>query len=400
MQDTACLAARRTDRRVKRVPRRETQRRAAVAVLALVAVVATLGVGVWYVGGKGGSPGTLGSQTAGQKALAAAQTAIGQVYAPGVDLVKNDPPRATELLSDAWRQLDAAAAAGIPVTAIDPLRAKARGGLDELYRMEPVAAITLLSFVDAKPAVDLRALALGPDKAPYVLDAATQSVYRIDIKGGKAGLIAKVGQTVDGAKVGEPRFIARAGPDLLILDAKNALWRWRPADRTGKGSLRRVKVVGAAGWGDDIRAMGAFDSNPEAGLYKLYVVDPSAKQILAYSPAADGGGFPGDATNWLAAPQDVATVDAMLVDGRRLDLSPVWARSARFIRGRRTRGWKADRSGGFPAARRPGLHAAGHGRHRRRQGQGPDLRLRPSQRTGDRAGQGRRCDRRPVPPGR
>jgi hypothetical protein len=61
--------------------------------------------------------------------------------------------------------------------------------------------------------------------------------------------------------------------------------------------------------------MGAFETNHEAGLYRLYVVDPSAKQILAYSPAADGGGFPGAASPWLAAPQDVSAVDSMLIDG-------------------------------------------------------------------------------------
>jgi hypothetical protein len=316
MQDRLPKRPSPTDRRVTGASaRRETQRRAAVAVLALVAVVATLGIGVWYVGGQGGSPGNLGSVTAGQKALMAAQTAISRVYGPGVDLVKNDPPQATELLTDAWHQLDTAAAAGISASAIDPLRTRARGGLDELYRMEPVAATTLLSFVDADPAVDLRALVLGPDKAPYVLDAATHSVYRIDVKAGKAVPIARAGQAVSGVKIGEPRFIALAGPDLLILDAKNALWRWRPADRTGRGTLVRVKVVGAAGWGDDIRAIGTFETDARAGLYRLYVVDPSAKQILAYSPAADGGGFPANASSWLAAPQDVATVNSMLIDG-------------------------------------------------------------------------------------
>ncbi|MDP9481827.1 MAG: hypothetical protein M3P84_01235 [Chloroflexota bacterium] len=302
-----------------------------------MAVVATLGIGVWYVGGQGGSPGTLGSLTAGQKALMAAQTAIGQVYGPGVDLVKNDPPRATDLLTDAWRQLDAAVAAGISPSAIDPLRARARGGLDELYRMEPVAATTLLSFVDAEPAVDLRGLALGPDKAPYVLDAATHSVYRIDVKAAKAAPVAKAGQTVGGVKLGEPRFIALAGPDLLILDSKNVVWRWRPADRTGKGTLARVKVVGAAGWGDDVRAIGAFVRNPEAGLYNLYVVDPSARQILAYTPAADGGGFPQNPSDWLAAPQEVATVESMLIDG---DIYLSRSGSiARFVKGG-SAGWK------------------------------------------------------------
>ncbi len=326
-----------TDRRVTPIStRRETQRRAAFAVLALIIVVGSLGLGVWYLGGRGGSSPDLGSLTAGQKALMAAKTAIDQVYAPGINLVNNDPPRATDLLSKAWQQLDAAAAAGIPASAIDPLRAQARTGLDQLYKMDPVGATALFSFADASPPVDLRAVALGPDRAPYVLDSATNAVYRIDVKGGKATPVARAGQSVGGTKLAEPKFIAPAGPDLLILDAKNALWRWRPAG-AGRGTLARVRVKEATSWGDDIRAIGTFVRNVDQGLYNLYVVDPSGKQILVYTPAFDGSGFPGDPSGWLAAPQDVATVESMAIDG------DIWlARSGtinRFVRGGNT-GWK------------------------------------------------------------
>ena len=116
------------------------------------------------------------------------------------------------------------------------------------------------------------------------------------------------------ASIAEPRYIALAGPDVLILDSKNQLWRWRPAG-SGKGSLAKVKVKGASSWGDDIRGLGAFVRNVDQGLYNLYVVDPSGKQILVYTPAFDGSGFPGDPSGWLAAPQDVSTVDTMLIDG-------------------------------------------------------------------------------------
>jgi hypothetical protein len=324
------------DRRVTSASsRQETQRRAAVAVLALVVVVATLGLGVWYLGGSGGSTQNLGSLNAGQKALRAAQTAIDQVYGPGVDLVKNDPPQAKELLTTAWQQLDAAKAGGIPASAIEPLRTKAQAGLDELYGLTPVGATTLFSFADAKTPIDLGGVVYGPDRVPYVLDRASHSVYRVDTRTGKATLVARSGQTVAGQKVGEPRFIALAGPDVIILDAKNALWRWRPAG-SGKGSLARVKVKGASSWGDDIRGIGAFVRNVDQGLYNLYVVDPSGKQILAYSPAFDGSGFPNDPTGWLAAPQDVSTVDTMLIDGD-IYLSRDGGIS-RFARGGKT-GW-------------------------------------------------------------
>ncbi len=303
------------DRRVTSASsRQETQRRAAVAMLALVVVIASLGLGVWYLGGSGGSPSNLGSLNAGQKALRAAQTAIDQVYGPGVDLVKNDPPQAKELLTKAWQQLEAAAAGGIPASAIAPLRTKAQAGLDELYGLTPVGASTLFSFADAKTPADLGGVVYGPDRVPYVLDRATQAVYRVDTRTGKATPVARSGQAVSGVKIAEPRYIALAGPDVLILDSKNQLWRWRPAG-SGKGSLAKVKVKGASSWGDDIRGLGAFVRNVDQGLYNLYVVDPSGKQILVYTPAFDGSGFPGDPSGWLAAPQDVSTVDTMLIDG-------------------------------------------------------------------------------------
>ncbi len=338
VQDRLPRRAGPTDRRVTTLSsRRETQRRAAVAVLALIVVAGSLGLGVWYLGGHSGSAPDLGSLTAGQKALMQAKGDIDQVYAPGVNLVKNDPPRAKDLLSKAWQQLETAAGAGIPASAVDPLKAQARTGLDELYKMESVAETTLFSFADSDPPVDLKGVALGPDNAPYVLDAATHSVYRVDLKGGKAAPVYKTGQSVGGVKVGEPRYIVPAGPDLLILDAKNALWRWRPADKTGKGTLARVKVKESSSWGDDIRAIGSFVRNADQGLYNLYVVDPSAKQILAYTPAFDGSGFPADPSGWLAAPQDVATVESMVIDGD-IYLSRTGTIN-RFVRGGNT-SWK------------------------------------------------------------
>ena len=49
-----------------------------------------------------------------------------------------------------------------------------------------------------------------------------------------------------------------AGQDLLILDSKNTLWRWRPADDTGKGTLTKVILNGAASLGNDIMGIDTF----------------------------------------------------------------------------------------------------------------------------------------------
>jgi hypothetical protein len=106
-----------------------------------------------------------------------------------------------------------------------------------------------------------------------------------------------------------------SGPDLLVLDSKNVLWRWRPIDKKGNGAIARVQVAQATNWGKDIRAMGTFLRDADKGLYNLYVVDPSEKQILRYSPAADGSGFPAAPSGYLAAPQDVSGISSLYIDG-------------------------------------------------------------------------------------
>ena len=292
----------------------ETQRRAAIAVLAFVVLALVLVSATSIVSFFKTPSGTLTSITAAQHAFETAQGDLAQVNGPGVDLVKNDRNRAQQLLDDAWQQLGAAEAAGISTSVTAPLRAQARAGLDELYHMLAVNATQSFSFAAATPAVDLKSLVLGPDGAPYVLDAATKSVYRIDLKGGHAVVVAHDGQLVRGIRVDVPTFITEGGPDLLILDAKNNLWRWRPADATGRGTIVKVIVRNSSGWGNDVRGIGTFLRSQAQGLYNLYVVDPSQKNILLYTPALDGS-FPASNTGRLATPQDLSTVDSMLIDG-------------------------------------------------------------------------------------
>jgi len=294
--------------------RRENQRRAAVAVISLALLAAAVGVAA-FLGTGGQQEGTLSSLTVGQRALQQVQGDLAQVTAPGIDLVVDDPPTAQRLLADAYRQLAVAEAAGIPAVTTTPLRERTVAALDRLFRVVDVAPRVAFTFAGKTPP-NLAGLVRGPDGAPYVLDAATKTVYRIDLKAKKAVAVVKAGMaTAAGVKVGEPRFIAVGGPDLLVLDAKNVLWRWRPADRKGNGTLTRVKVNGATTWGSDVLAIGTYLRNPDAGLYNLYVVDPSEQQILRYSPAADGNGFPAPSSGYLATAQSVDAVTALLIDG-------------------------------------------------------------------------------------
>ena len=291
----------------------ETQRRAAVAALAFIAIAVVLGVSVWVLGAGNPSQSRLASLNVADAALKTARDDVGKVFGPGIDLVRDDVHRAQDLLSDAYRQLQIAASAGVPAATLDPLRAQVSVGLDRIFKVVPVGPTTVFSFAAAKPAVDLTALIRGYDGAPYVLDRANKTVYRIDVPAKKATPVLRAGQRADGAVAAEPRLMAVGGRDLLILDARNTLWRWNSADAHGRGTLNRVHVTGATSWGTDVRAIATFGRG--GGLYNLYVLDPSEKQLEVYTPALDGSGFPAPPTGRLATAQTVDDVDVVLIDG-------------------------------------------------------------------------------------
>jgi hypothetical protein len=297
--------------------RRETQRRAALAILALVVVIGGLGLGVYAFGGNAPQR-AISSANAGQKALDQARADLAKVSGPGIDLVTDDPTQALRLLTDAHQQLTIAEAANASATVVMPLRTQTEAGLDRLYGVVPVASAPLFTFKPAAGAapIDLSAMVRGPDGNPYVIDRSTKAVYRIGLKTPAATLVVKSGTKTKYGTVATPRFLAAGGQDLLILDSKNVLWRWRPADDTGKGTLTKVILNGSASLGDDVLGINTFLRPGTRGLYNLYIVDPSEQQIRVYSPAADGSGFPApNPAPWLTTARDVSHMTSTYVDG-------------------------------------------------------------------------------------
>lgn len=295
--------------------RMEAQRRAAVALLAFVAVGGALAFGVYAVGGQRQPTEAIKSINAAQQAYEAAAKALNAVSGPGVDLISDEPKRALELLTIAYDELEKAERAGYPLSQILPLRRTASEGLDRLYGVVNVTSTALFSFPGGETPVALDGLALGSDGAPYVLDTAARTVWRIDLATKTAKAVAKTGQKASGTVVADPRLIATGGPDILILDSKNVLWRWRPADSKGKGTLVRIKVVESASWGDDVRDIATFVANFDAAFYKLYIVDPSEQNIMVLSPANDGSGYPVRPTRRLPTDRPVDGITDVLIDG-------------------------------------------------------------------------------------
>ena len=361
VQDALPARSPRNRRVTPMTARREMQQRAAVAILSFVVIIGALGAGVYFLGGHPFPGPAIASFEAGHQALADAQLDLSRVTGPGVDLVANDPRRAATLLTDAMTKLDQASAAGIPAASIAPLRSEAVASIDRLYRMRDVGDVTVFTFPAAQP-IDLRAIVRGPDGAPYVLDAGTKTVYRIDLAKGAAAAVFRAGTKINGVALGDPKLITVGGRDLVILDSKSVVWRWTPANTTGRGALHRVIVNGASEWGSDILALGTFIAGANASLYNLYVVDPSRQQIMAYTPGADGNGFPSQPTGRLTTPRDVSGITSMYIDG------DIWlADGGALIRlvGGRNDGWTPGDPGDEIVRSAPHFTLVGSGSPRR-----------------------------------
>ena len=294
--------------------RLEMQRRAAVAVLAFLVVGGALAFGIYALGGQRQPVGVIASLKASEQAFKDAQAALNEVTGPGVDLITNDPGRALTLLNTAYTQLDQAENDGYPIAQIKPLRAQALAGLDRLYGVKVVASKPVFTFPAEKP-VKLEALVRGSDGAPYVLDSANHTVWRIDFKKKAAEAIFRTGQRASGTRTADPKFLTTGALDVLILDAKNNLWRWRPSNNSGKGTLVKIKVKYSASWGDDIKDITTFVANFDAAFYKLYIVDPSEQNIMVLSPANDGSGYPDRPLPRLPTERPVDGITDILIDG-------------------------------------------------------------------------------------
>jgi len=307
--------------------KRETQRRAAIAVLAFIGVVAVLGVAL-FAWNPLRQEAPISAVTDGEAAFADARQKADRVFG-SADLVNSDPAQATELLQDAWAALGRAQTSGVVNQgSIDQQRARVAAGLDELYGTIRVAPAAVYSTQQNAP---LSTLVRGPDDAAYAIAGAT--VLRLDPDTGEVASIAQEGDGV-GVGLSVPRLLARGGPDLLIFDTGGSLWRWRPSDELGGGTLGQISVAGDQVWTDSVVDIETFLINPEQGLYRLYVPYPPSGQILRYDPTADGGGFSAPNPYFVSEGEDVTSFRQLLVDG---DVYAVTADNVlRYFNGRRS----------------------------------------------------------------
>ncbi len=311
-------------RRVRPVDaRREMQRRATVAALAFVVVASGLALAVFFAP-RGAAPVVVpASREVGASAPAAqvgaldeAREKLAMVSAPGIDLVATDPDRALELLTAAKADLDEAERAGVAASTIAPIRTQVMAGLDRLFPIVTVEDRVVFAFDEAAdPPFDLGPVIRGPGGVPFVMDRTRRTVWRINVRERTAVEVLAEGTEADGGTVGEPRLMTAGGGDLLVLDADNALWRWRPGEQEGEeGTTSLVDIDDADAWGE-IVAMGTMVEDAERRLYSLYLLDATEQQIRAYNAYVEGG-IVTEGEGWLSDPRPLDEVTGLHIDTR------------------------------------------------------------------------------------
>jgi hypothetical protein len=278
--------------------RRETQRRAALALLGLLAVVFILGVAITVF--PRGTEDPVENLSRGEIALATALDRVGR----GENQLASDPEAAQRAYQEAWTAVQEARQAGVPASVLDEVAARVTAALDGLYNVQHPRANLLFDTTDMDP----RDLIQGPDRNAYIVDADGRSIWKVERGSGDAKPVVKAGDK----GIGVPRLLAQGFVELVILDDAGGVWRWRPA---GSGTLQKLTTPRSApALGEDIVTMDTLLVNRNDNVYNLYVADPSANQIHRYQGTLDGRGF-ADVTDYLATDnEDVSSFRDLYVD--------------------------------------------------------------------------------------
>src|SRR5205814_7458482 len=141
-----------------------------------------------------------------------------------------DPQQAQTLLQQAWDDLQHAKG-GVNPQAFNTVQARVTDALEELFGTARIAGTQIYAAPAGAPIKDV---VLGPDNVAYAIVG--DGVVRVDPQTGSVATVVQSGAgTAQG--IGKPRFLSVGGPDLLIVDDGGNLWRWRPSDQQGGGTL-------------------------------------------------------------------------------------------------------------------------------------------------------------------
>jgi hypothetical protein len=287
--------------------RADTQRRAAIGVLAIVAVVLLLGLAV-VLAPRGGDAGRIEQVASGDSALSVALDRTSRAD----NLVATEPDAALDYYREAWAEVERARNTGLSAPALDELERRVRAGLDGLYQARAPLTRRIAELPKGSDPVGLVEDTRG---GAYTIDRASSVVTRVNTSTGRAATVVHEGDAPaagGSSKIGKPVQIEAGGPDIVVVDDQARPWRWRPSNSAGAGTLNRLTLQGVPTFGEDHGDVAAY--SPSTGGYRLYVAEPSRNQIMRYQQTLDGSAF-SPPSSYLATPSsEVADFGQIYVD--------------------------------------------------------------------------------------
>ncbi|MGZ8562274.1 MAG: hypothetical protein ACXWWU_01510 [Candidatus Limnocylindria bacterium] len=269
---------------IPRTALREESRRRRRGLVGIGAVAALLAVGASVASLP--NPRPTDAILRASAARTAINDALGQLgtveeRVDGRDLVDRDPTRAERLLEGSLAAVGQASDAGVPETALDPLRTRIERGLDTIFavaRLGEVSTVADLAvdFTGADP-VDM---ALASDGSLWVIETGRGRVIRIDPVTNAATVPYRSGQKLDGATAGAPWMIATAATDVVLIDRARQAWRFDLVEQ----KAHRLGLEGLAAIGSDSSQLAALQHRPPLEIFNLYLVDTGSDQVLKWSP--------------------------------------------------------------------------------------------------------------------
>jgi hypothetical protein len=277
-----------------------------MGLLALVAVVLVAGLLLAIVP-RGSDSVSLPQVAGSDTALGAALDATNRAD----NLLSSEPDTALDYYREAWDEISRAKATGLRATALTDLETRVTAGLDSLYNARQPAVKQLAKLPKGH---DPAQLVQGPRDGAIYIDRESGSMFRINVKNGKAAKIVSPGDKASGGRnIGQPEQLTATDYRIIIIDDNGRPFRWSPSNSAGAGTLAKITLRGSSGFEKDHGDVEAYD--PGANIsYRLYVAEPSLNQIIRYAQTADGSAF-GAPTPYLASPSsDVADYDQLYVD--------------------------------------------------------------------------------------
>jgi hypothetical protein len=286
--------------------RAETRRRAAMGLLALVAVVLVAGLLLAIVPRASDSvslPQVAGSDSALGAALDATNRAD--------NLLGTEPDTALEFYREAWAEIEQARATGLQAPALEDLEARVTAGLDTLYNARHPTIKRLAKLPDGQ---DPDQLVQGPRNGAIYIDRNEGTVVRVNLKNGKAAKVVRTDQKASGGRtIGRPMQLAAADYYVIIVDDKARPFRWSPSNSAGAGTLAKINLRGRSGFEKNHGDVEAYVPGSNIA-YRLYVAEPSLNQIMRYAQTQDRSAFDSPTPYLASQSAEVADYDQLYVD--------------------------------------------------------------------------------------